>query len=315
MNGRIHRIALMLMLGSLLVASACGGSPGDDTPAGATGRDAWPETIQYGLLPTDDVDDLVAIYTPLEEYMENCLDHPFKLYTATNYTAMIEAMRTGNIHISRFGPFSYILAHERAGAEALVIAVEDANEPTYRSQIVTLKSYGFDSIEDLEGKKFAFVDPTSSSGHLYPRAMVIEEVGIENDEVEDWFGEVVFAGNHEASILSVLNGDVDAGAIAGNSGVWEGEMDDHPKIDEFTVLAESEDIPLTTEAIRNDLPQDLKDAILSCYEGVADEPSLAEFREEGGLGEGYIKTSDSAYDVVRDVAEHLEMSPKELLED
>jgi phosphonate transport system substrate-binding protein len=311
----------------LAMTAACGESldSGAEGSSGQEGNERWPETIEYGLLPTGDQDELVALYTPFEEYMTGCLDHPFELFTGTDYNVMIEAMRAGNIHVSRFGPFSYIIAHDRSDAEALTIAVSDASTPTYTSLITTRKSLGFTSIGDLEGRSFAFVDPTSSSGHLYPRARIIDEAGITNDEVENWLGDVVYAGNHPSALLSVLNGDTDAGALASNSsnvvnenGVWkiapDSEFADHPAADDFMVLAESVPIPRTVEAVKADLPDSLKQALTDCFLAVADEPSLAEFREEGGIAEGYIPADDSDYDPVRTVASALGMAPEELLE-
>lgn len=165
MHHRIRRLPIVLVAACLLLA-ACGEDLDNSGSGEDKGKESWPETVQYGLLPTDDVNDLVSEFTPFEDYMGKCLDHPFELFTGTDYTAMIEAMRTDNIHLSRFGPFSYILAAERAGAEAAMIAVADESEPTYSSLILTLEGNGIDEIADLEGKRFAFVDPTSSSGHL-----------------------------------------------------------------------------------------------------------------------------------------------------
>lgn len=330
---RSTRRALALALGvSLAFATACGESlddSGDDQDQAAAadeGKESWPETIAYGLTPTDEATDMARRFDPLEQYFTECLDHPLEIFVGTNYNTMIEAMRTGSAHLAKLGPFAYILGHERAGAEALAVTLEGGEAPIYRSLIITRKSHGFDELADLEGHSFSFVDPTSSSGHLYPRALIADEMGIGADEVDDWFSQVVYAGNHEASMLSVLNGDTDAGALASssssilnNNGTWEispdGEYAGHPNADDFMVLAESEDIPNTVEAIQEELPDSLKQALLSCFEGVADEPSLEGFRADlgGGDGYGYTAAHDSDYDPVRDTAAALDMSPEELL--
>lgn len=341
MRRSIHESPLALVFAGLLViVTACGETLDEAAGEGAEAvsqnatqqeeiaaadeegrdeKDGWPESIVYGVLPTDDTESLLAIYTPFEEYMTECLDHPFELFTGTDYTAMIEAMRTGNLHVSKFGPFSYILAHERAGAEALVQPVDESGVPTYQSLIITLESHGFDSLEDLQGEAFAFVDPTSTSGHLFPRAMMVEELGISNDEIEGWLGETVFSGGHDASVISVLNQDVAAAAISSNtwaSQVEGGNYDDHDRRDDLIVLTETRDIPRTTEAIQADLPDDLKQATKSCFEDAIDDPDLESFfSEETNIGGGYIAVDDSAFDVVRDTAGTLEMSPEDLLEE
>ena len=306
---------------SLLVAcgeSLSGSQSSDDGDDTATGE--WPETIVYGVLPTEDTEELMSSYAPFEEYMSSCLDNPFELFTGTDYTAMIEAMRTGNLHISKFGPFSYILASERAGAEAMVQPVDDSGEPTYTSMIVTLESYGFESVAVLEGEPFAFVDATSTSGYLFPRAMMLEEIGLGPDEIDDWLGNVVFSGGHDASAIAVLNGDVKAAAISSNlwhKGVVEnGDFDSHQNIDDLVILAETDAIPRTVEAIQGDLPDDLKEQAKACFESSLDEPSLNDFFfEDSNTAGGYVSATDDAFDIVRSTAETLGVSPDDLLED
>jgi phosphonate transport system substrate-binding protein len=317
---RIWNPLTALALGAVVaLAAACGDDSGDDGGDAAAGSDGWPDTIVYGLLPTEDVERVEASYAPLADYMEECLDHPFDVLTGTNYTAMIEAMRTGSIHVGKLGPFAYILGVERAGAEALVQPVENEEQkenPTYQSYIVTLESHGYESVEDLEGERFAFVDTASTSGFLFPRAMITEEVGVSNDDLDNWFGDVVFSGGHDSSVISVLNGDVDAAAISSN--LWnnqiaeggEGTFNDHENFDDLVILAETEDIPRTVEAIQGDLPEDLKEAVAACY--TSEDAVLTGLPETAAAG--YIPVTDDAYDVVRESAEALGMSPEELLE-
>lgn len=301
-------------VGALLLAG-CG--QGIDDTGSENGDDGeWPETILYGVLPTDDQDRLMAIYTPLEEYMAECLDHPFELYPGSNYTAMIEAMRTGTLHASKFGPFSYVLAHERANVEPMVAPIGEDGEPTYRSYIITLNDSGVGDLSDLEGESFAFVDPTSTSGYLFPRGLLIDELEITNDEVDDYLGDIAFSSGHDASIISVLNGDVTAAGISSNA--WEhvggGDYDDHDRVDDLKIVAETEDIPGTVEGVQGDLPEDLKEALSVCFEDAIDEPELLEFFD-GDDSRGFVPIEDSDYDIVRDTADTLRVSPEELVED
>ena len=289
----------------------------DDAAGDATGddREGWPDTITYGVLPAEDADTLAARYEPFEEYMAACLDHDVELFTGTSYTAMLEAMRTGSIDIAKFGPFAYILGNERSDAQAFVQGVNDASVPTYKSYIVTLESSGFESVADLEGESFAFVDPGSASGHLFPRAFMVDELGITNDEIEDVLGEIVFAGDHDAVGISVLNGDVAAGALSDTT--WLSLQDafaDHENMDEFVILTETADIPRSPEALRGDLPQSFKDEAERCFLEASDQPELTEFLESHRYHDGFVSVDDAAYDVVRDTASALGMSPDDLLE-
>lgn len=309
---------------ALVLLAACGqGVDGNDPGAAAPEGDAatsseWPETIVYGVLPTTDEASIASSYEPFAEYMRTCLDHPFEIFTGANYTAMIEAMRGGDVHLGKFGAFSYILAAERANAVAFVQIRQDANEGFYTSRFITLESSGVESLADLEGKSVAFVDPTSTSGYMFPRAMMLNELGLSNEELDDWLGEVLFSGGHDASLLSVLNEDVVAAPISSNGwgegGVVE-SLADHPNFSELVVFAETRDIPRTVEAFHADLPDDLQAALLDCFTGAIDQPELSDFLQEIAASAGYFPIDDDAYDVIRDTADLLGLSPEELLND
>ena len=85
--------------------------------------------------------------------------------------AVIEAMRTGKADMAYFGPLSFCLAYERAGAEPIGMIAKDKDKKnaTYKSVLVTSsKNTDINSIQDIKGKTMAFVDPNSTSGNLDP---------------------------------------------------------------------------------------------------------------------------------------------------
>ncbi len=62
-----------------------------------------------------------------------------ELNTATDYSGIIEAMRSGEVDLAWFGPLSYVLANEIAGAKAIAVQVAEEGEtdPTYNSLMIT----------------------------------------------------------------------------------------------------------------------------------------------------------------------------------
>ena len=83
---------------------------------------------------------------------------------------MIEAMRSNHVEVAYLGPFSYVLGTTVAPIEAFATAETAKSGRTYyHSQIITRKDSGIKTIEDLKGKTFAFVDPSSTSGHCSRR--------------------------------------------------------------------------------------------------------------------------------------------------
>ena len=139
--------------------------------------------------------------------MEEQLGIPVELFTGTNYSAVIEAMRAERVEGMLVGPFAYVLAVQEAQAEALAINVGlegdattyNPDTPThYYSVIFTKKGSGIVTLEDLRGKDFTFVDPASTSGHLAPKTLLIQN-GINPDTDM----KTVFAGSHPSSVMDV----------------------------------------------------------------------------------------------------------------
>jgi phosphonate transport system substrate-binding protein len=107
------------------------------------------------------------------------------------------------------------------------------------------KDRGFKSIEDLKGKNIAWVDPSSASGHIFPRASLLKNKSIDADK---FFGKQIFAGGHDAVVMAVVNGTVDAGATymvtpEGSEGGWLHYLKEKSDMEKIQVLFVSDPIP------------------------------------------------------------------------
>lgn len=316
-------ILLLMMAFMLVVLAACGGEA-EETDAKenetngeeqaeesndeeAEGGEDWPEKISLGVIPSEDQASVSDRVENFAAELGEHLDLEVEVHLGTDYNAVIEAMRTENVDIAFFGPFAYVLANERSGAEVFAIGGESEDDITYTSAIIVPADSEAEGLKDLEGKDFLFVDPASTSGHIFPRAKVIEELGVTNDEVESVFGSVSFSGSHDSSILAIAAGDADGAAVA--TDVLNAMLDQELVSEEdYKIVAESDPIPRGPDAYRSDLPEDLKESIREFYYNYEDE----QFFEERGIS-GFYEIDDSAFDVVRDTAEKLNMSPEELL--
>jgi phosphonate transport system substrate-binding protein len=234
-------------------------------------------------------------------YLEKTLDVKVDIQVTADYTAAIEAMRNKHIDLAWFGPFSYILAVEEAGAEALVNGVRrDTGVSTYKSIIITKAGSGITSLADLKGRSFAFVDPASTSGNLIPRKMLLEN-GIDPDND---FSTSYFAGTHNSVQLAVKNGTVDAGADSDNSYdrmVAAGQID----AAENVIIYESDPIPGSPIAVRGDLPGDLKTKIRDALLNM-DQQTIFQVQGWGNI-DRYQAVEDSDYDIIRETAKLLDL--------
>lgn len=293
--------------------------PESNTDSASNDREEWPDSFIFGLLPTEDQDELAQRFDPLVDYLEDYLDMDVEIYNATSYTALIEAMGNGHLHASTFGPFSYLMAEERANGEAFAIPVNEeggtVDDAFYYAQMITLEEHGIDSLEDVEDRSLAYADPASASGHLFPKAMLINDLGLTMDNVDEFPSDVVFSGSHEASLYSVLNGDVEAAGVCSTcvERVYE-RVEDHENFDQLTIFEESDPIPGGPYTIQGDLPESFKQEVQDAFLNMQDDETGREFLEANGYHGGYFETEHSAYDIVQETADALGLSPEDLLE-
>lgn len=290
------KLARFITLATLLGAFASTSALALDTSK-VWDRTGWPNTLRIGVLPEEDQAVMEQRYQPFKEHMEAQLGMPVQLFFGTDFSAMVEAMRFKNIEVSKFGPFAYILASERAGAEAFVQGARNRFAPTYKSYIITLANSGIKTPADLQGRNFGFVDPASASGYLFPRAHLLElfeSDGITNDNIDNWFGNVIFTNGHDASVRAVLSGDLDAAAVS-DSQVQRMTAASVEGMENIVVVTETAPIPRSPEAIRGDLPESLKAAVQLAYLSFNEEKFLVAHNYHGG----FITVEDKTYNVVR----------------
>lgn len=177
--------------------------------AAADWRDTH-KTLTLGVITSENEADRVERYKPVRAYMEDKLGVEIKWRSATDYAGVIEGLKAGKIDIARLGPAAYAKAWivTNGSIEPLVGELDNNGDFGYFSVVVVKQDSPFQKIEDLKGKRFAFADPNSTSGYQAPR-FFLSEAGIDAD---DFFGETMFSGSHENSVMALMNGAFDAAA-------------------------------------------------------------------------------------------------------
>ncbi len=264
----------------------------------AAGLASAKDQLTIGLIPSEDSQAMIEASKQVLSTLQTRLGMPVVPFVATDYNGIIEALRAGKLDVAYLGPFSYVLATSVANVEAFAVAVtRKTGQSAYKSVIVARKDSGIRELADLKGRTFAFVDPSSASGHLFPKAG-LEQAGFVPAQL---FSRVIFSGSHDASILAVENRKVDAAAVADRifaSAVSKGLV----KQDDFQVVWSSRPIPESPMVWRKDLDPALQQKVASALASIKDVP----WGDQGVL-DGFQPTSDAAYDVVRDTAKVLDL--------
>lgn len=252
-------------------------------------QEKWPEKITFGVIPVAGSTSMKENFGPLTDYISKQLGIKVEMKLAGDYTGIITGMQHNHIDVAYLGPKSYVEAARRANAEALVVEVDgESGLPGYRGTIITKKGSGLKSIEDLKNKTWAFTSSQSTSGTLVPTVM-FSKAGI---DPKKYFSKVVYSGGHEASILSVKAGKVDAAST--NNLDFNRGLGRHWTSDQFNVIWTSDLIPGAPVAARGDLPASLKMALKGAFLSYNDPKGLERLKNKG-----FIKGDDSVYDSVR----------------
>src|SRR5213595_257493 len=131
----------------------------------------------------------------------------------TRYAAQVEAMCAGSVDMGFFAPLQMtLLLSKGCGTPVLgALRKDDTGQlaTTYKSQILVKADSGIKDINGLKGKKFAFVDPLSASGYVYPTLVVKNKTG---QDPKTFFSSTIFAGGHPQAALAVYQGTVDGAA-------------------------------------------------------------------------------------------------------
>lgn len=261
-----------------------------------TGNPAVGRDLEFGFTPVLGQTDERAEFEPLTSYLSDALGQKVVLYVARNYGDLRTQMEAGNVDIGSFSPFAYVDA--ACGGKIRIIAqsVIDGSA-TYRGIIVARNDSGLKSITDLQGKRFAFVDPKSASGYVYPRAMLVEK-GVNPDT---YFKETIFAGDHKSVIADVLDRRVDAGATYDNA-IRIAKAGGLPTAD-LVIIARTDPIPHDAIAVRVGLDEGLatriRDALVNMDKTEAGRQVIAHSKK---MLSGHVPAQDGTFDVVRRTA-------------
>ena len=168
----------------------------------ACGNRQEKDVLKLGFVPLVDGDKLIESTKPLAEVLSEAIGKKVEIVTATNYVGIVEGIGASKIDFAIIPPFAYVLANKESNAEVILKALNKKGKSYYRSVFFVNKDSGINSLEDLKGKKIAFVDPSSSSGYLYPGAY-LKKNGIDLDKDI----QVIYSGGLEVLLTGLKSGN------------------------------------------------------------------------------------------------------------
>lgn len=254
-------------------------------------------TLRVGMIPDAGATQVsIDQKTPLKDYLSAKLGRPIELIIPTNYNATVEALGNGSLDFAYLGGLTYLKAQKAYGVVPLV---QRASDRQFHSLFITQTTSSIGKLTDLKGKRFAFGDIASTSGHLMPD-YALRNAGLNPDTDMS----VRFTGNHPATAKAVESGTVDAGAI--DESVFKAMIDsgqlDKTKVRVFYTTPPFVDYVWVANKNVSAADQEAIAKAFIALKSPGDAAVLAILR-----GTSFVKADDAEYATLRKIATSLQL--------
>jgi len=254
------------------------------------------KVIKMGFVPLKNSEKLVEDLKPISDYLSERLGVKVEAFTASNYIGVVEGLGSGSVDFGIIPPFSSLLAQKQSNAKPILTSKGKTGKPGYTAELYVRKDSGIKSLQDVKGKKVAFVDPSSSSGYIYPGAMLVE-AGLNLDKDISY----QFSGGHDKSLQLLLNKDVDV--IATFDGVEDRYAKDFPQAKtDIQKLATSDMIPGVMVTTSSKMDKELQEKLEKALRDVENDPKMKELFTKMFSITGFTDVDQDAYKKVEATA-------------
>ncbi len=209
-------LAVLTGLVGLATAGCGSGGTGSESESGTTSSGG---TLFIGGIPDQDFAFLEKRFNSLADYLEDETGISIRYIPTTSYAALVTAFENGDVQLGWFGALTGVQARNTVPGAAAIAQRNIDGE--FDSVFIAHTSVLADGaaptdLTDLRGLTFTFGSESSTSGHLMPRAALLE-AGI--DPEESFSDSPNYSGSHSKTLELVRNGSFQAGALSG--AVWD----------------------------------------------------------------------------------------------
>jgi phosphonate transport system substrate-binding protein len=179
-------------------------------PAGAAnaGVEAVQTPLRIAVAAMISPEETLGAYQALMDYIAAKLHRPVEIKQRRTYQEVNDMLGAGKLDAAILCSGPYVHARRQYGVELLAVPVINGS-PTYRSYIIVPVASPAVSLADLAGKRFAYTDPLSTSGRLYPVYALLDA----GHNPATFFAKTIFTYSHDNSIEAVAEGVADGAAV------------------------------------------------------------------------------------------------------
>ncbi|MES9971293.1 MAG: phosphate/phosphite/phosphonate ABC transporter substrate-binding protein [Candidatus Thiodiazotropha sp.] len=232
------------------------------------------------------------------QYLGQKLNRKVEFVLRKSYQDVMDLIDSGGIDFAWICGYPYVQARKPASLQLLTVPIY-RGAPRYHSYIIVHHDSPDQYFSDLKGKIFAFSDPDSNSGFLYPLSLMTEK----GEKPESFFRQTFFTYNHAETVQAVSEQVADGGAV--DSYIWEYLAIFRPDITEKTRIIKTSPSfgfpPIVSRAGVDDATVSLMKTIL---EKMDDDPAGKALLDNLKL-DGFGHFSDSLFNEIRAMAHRI----------
>lgn len=244
----------------------------------------------------------IEAYAELTHHLEDQLDRQVELVQRRTYAEVNDLVARGAVDLAFVCTSAYVIGAERGDMDLLVVP-EVKGETVYHSAIIVRSDSGLYNVEDLRGKVFAFTDPMSNTGRVYP-TYLLQQMG---ETPESFFSRTIFTYSHDRAISAVSDGVVDAAAV--DSLVLDFAMErDAGLSSRLTVIHRSPVFGIPPVVVPVTIDAGLRARLESLLLGLGAHPDGSDILARIGA-DRFVLGDDGAYDGVRALVRAVDVQP------
>jgi len=250
-------------------------------------------SLRIGLTPVF-LDDQAAFLNRWRDYLAQKTGLPVTFVQRSSYREISEQINAKGLDIAWMCGYPYVIDQDRLRLMAVPLHL---GRPEYRSYLIARHdAREVHGMDDLAGRVFAFSDPNSFSGSLYPR-FLLHRAG---RNPEQFFRRSFYTWSHRKVVEAVSVGLADGGAVAGY--VWETLARIHPEITADTrVVSTSPIYGFPPFVARSDIDDAIFDAVQRVFLDMRTDPAGARLLETLNL-DGFVPGEPAMFGEIREMA-------------
>jgi len=242
--------------------------------------------ITFGSVAQDTPSVMHRRLLPLTNYLSRALNRPVSLKLSSNMSGAISEIVTGEVDLAYLTPVAYTQTYDDSGSQ-IVAKMISKGKASFRLMIVVKENSPIKTIKDLVGKSFAFGDPAA----LLQRATVVG-AGMSLKKL----GKYEFIGHYDNIARAVARGFFDAGILKDSKALkWQEKglriIYSSPYLPPYNITA--------SHKVTSKLLEEIKQAFFKL--DISNDKDKSIIKSMGKKYDGFVVTSDSEYDVVRNL--------------